>query len=196
MKRQRKSYLLSKTVGRALKIRVKLRRLALSRSAVEALRHGERYDFIAFTSKHARTFFREALQEYGIKTPNTPVLVVGPRNNLLAFDIDNKRILFPRSAIAPADILKRLRKRGAIVRTIRLYTVQRVPLLPSLKKQLAQGEISEIQFRSPSGVVGFLRQLRGAVKKRALAIRAQCIGETTAQAARQAGFTQVTITNI
>jgi uroporphyrinogen-III synthase len=182
-------------MARILEAKIEVIRLPLSKFAVSILHHLDRYDIIAFTSKHAHRFFYEALREHNIPKPRVRVLRVGPREDLLRHDIDTKKILFPRSALAPSDILKKLRQHGATVRTIRLYTARGATLSPSAKRAFYQNTIDALRFKSPSGIYGILGQLRGVARKNALKLPALCIGSTTLAAARRAGFKRVSITN-
>ena len=179
-------------MARRFEARITLARLPLSPQAVRALRKLKQYDLIVFTSKNARRFFMQALRERRISLPKKSRIVqVGPRTDLLKLPVKNKRILFPRSAIAPYDIVRQLRARGASVRVIPLYTARGAPLSRAKKEELLQGKIKKLYFRSPSGITGLLKQFRGSKKKTILAIPAHCIGETTARAARAAGFKKV-----
>ena len=183
-------------MARTLKVQVEVCRVPLSRASLNAIRNIDRFDFVVFTSKNARIFFRQLLRERRIRKPHVPIISVGPRCDLLTFNIDNKRLLFPRSTIAPSNILRKLRARGAIVRTIPLYCAHGVPLSQRDKTALASGDISKLYFRSPSGVSGFLRQLQGKLRKKVLRLPAECIGETTAASARHAGFTRVSVVRV
>jgi uroporphyrinogen-III synthase len=174
-------------------VRVVVKPLPLSRAAVNALQHLERYDVLIFTSKRARAFFEQELQKRGISLPRDRVIQVGPRNDLLKKALTGKRILFPRSAIAPSDVIRKLRAIRSIVHVIPLYTAEGKPLSHAEKKRLQQGSVRQLYFKSPSGIHGLIRQFRGSVRTRMLSIPARCIGETTAAAARKAGFKKVFI---
>lgn len=177
-----------------LEARITVHRLSLSPVSVRALYALSRYDLIVFTSKNARECFARALRERGISLPERARIVhVGPRMDLLAIPVRNTHILFPRSALAPFDIVRRLRARGATVRVLPLYTVSSVPLSLAQKRSLARGKVRQIRFRSPSGVFGFMRQLRKNERRGVCSIPARCIGKTTARAARAAGFKNVFI---
>ena len=180
-----------------LEIRVKTKCLPLSQTSIQSLLNLDRYDHIVFTSKNARQFFAEALRQYRVKSPvSGQIIQVGPRADLLKIPLSGKRILFPRSAIAPHDIVKKMRVRGATVRIVQLYTAYGMPLSPTQKRSLLSGEIRKLYFKSPSGIDGLLRQVSRSERKIVLAIPALCIGETTVQAARKAGFKQVRIKNV
>lgn len=180
-----------------LKVEVVLKRRPLSRRAVQALYALSRYDRIVFTSKNARQFFVQTLRERGIALPEPrQVVQVGPRATLLTLPLKGKRILFPRSAAAPHDIVRRLRARGTVVRTLQLYSTKGSPLTPTQRRALLVGVTKKLYFKSPSGVSGLLRQLSRKDRHQVLGLPACCIGETTAGAARRAGFKKVIITGI
>ena len=169
--------------------RIVLRKLPLSRRSKNALQHLERYDAVLFTSKHAEEFFRKEIR----RAAPLRIIRAGARNDLLKRDLKGKRALFPRSALAPADIVRQLRAQGAVVRVILLYTASGAVLLKREKKMLLDGTVKRLYFKSPSGIQGFLRQFRGQQRRRVLSIPARCIGATTAAAARNAGFKKVFI---
>jgi uroporphyrinogen-III synthase len=103
------------------------------------------------------------------------------------------RILFPRSAIAPSDVVRMLRASGAVVTVMPLYTSSPAPLSANEKRKILTGIYTTLFFKSPSGVRGLLSHF---TKIEALAVRArtaQCIGPTTARAARAAGFAKVSL---
>lgn len=182
---------------KTLHIGVETHALRLSRTSQGALRHHDRYDIIAFTSKNARRFFDDQLIRMGVALPTkNRVLHVGPREDVLKHAIDDKRILFPRSDIAPADILDKLRARGAVVRSVPLYTAIGKRLSSQVRKTLTAGAYDSLYFKSPSGVSGLLRQFRGKARQDILKLEAICIGDTTAAAARAGGFKKVSIKGI
>jgi uroporphyrinogen-III synthase len=174
-----------------LEVRVALERLPLSRASVRTLQHLDRYDAVIFTSKNATNFFIQEIRRHRQKPPR--IIQVGPRGDLLKVDLRGQRVLFPRSAIAPFDIVRKLRARGTVVRVVALYTAKGVPLSGSQKKRLLNGDIRQLYFKSPSGVQGFVRQFRGKDRVTIFSISARCIGRTTATAARKAGFRKVFI---
>lgn len=180
-------------MARTLTAEVRARALPLSRRTLGVLSNLGRYDLIVFTSKNAVSFFTHELRKRHIAVPRARMRAVGPRRELLRLPLYGKRVLFPRSALAPGDILAQMRTRAASVRTIVLYTVDPVPLTAAHKRALIGGEISKLYFKSPSGVRGFLAQLRGKSRAGALAIPVWCIGETTAAAARKAGFKRIRV---
>jgi len=178
-------------------VRIILEQLPLSRTSVEALRTSDRYDAIVFTSNHARAFFMQELRRRRFALPKrSRIIQVGPRADLLKFDLKNKRVLFPRSAIAPFDVVRALRTRGATVRVIPLYTAKGAPLSQAQKNKLLQGKVKQLYFKSPSGVRGFLGQFRGKGREVVRSIAARCIGATTARAARDAGMKKVSMGNV
>ena len=173
-------------------VQVETKRLPLSHESLQVLRNLDAYDLVIFTSKNARKFFAQELRKRRIAFPHrSHVIQVGPRKDLLKFPISNKRILFPRSAIAPYDIVRRLRARGAIVRVMPLYTSEGVVLSHQRKELLMRGKVCQLYFKSPSGITGLLRQLKKRERQIIQNIPALCIGKTTARAARRAGFKKV-----
>ena len=179
------------------KATIKTTRIPLSRASMQALRNLDRYSLIVFTSKHAKQCFAQALQEERIPLPRRiRVVQVGPRNDLLKLPLKHEHILFPRSAIAPYDIVRRLRARGAVVRPLPLYTTRGTALSDRHKRSLLSGAVGALYFKSPSGVTGLLGQFRKKEKKIIQAIPATCIGQTTAAAARAAGFKRISIKGV
>ncbi len=177
-----------------LTVQIAVRRLPLSGASLKALRQASQYDYVVFTSKNARTIFTQELAERRIALPrHSRIIQVGPRADLLKAKLAGKRILFPRSAVAPHDIVRRLRSKGAVVRVVPLYTTNGVPLSCREHESLLSGRIKQFYFKSPSGVLGLLWQLRGHGRQVVLATPARCIGATTAAAARKAGFKKVFI---
>ena len=175
-------------------VQIRTKRIPLSRTSLGALRHLNRYDVIVFTSKNATRFFTKELRTRGITVPrHLRIIQVGPRADVLEFPIDNKRIIFPRSLLAPHDIVRHMRARGATVRVVPLYTSEGVALTKEQKKSLLGGKIDQLYFKSSSGITGLLRQLGQRERRVVQAISAVCIGTTTAQEARKAGFIHVSI---
>jgi uroporphyrinogen-III synthase len=84
-----------------------------------------------------------------------------------------------------------MRRSGATVRTIPLYTTKPKILTAREKRELLLGKYSALNFKSPSGISGLLSQLDGTERKQARALEAVCIGSTTAKAARKSGFRRV-----
>ena len=184
-------------MAKTLDVQIVLKRLPLSRVSVSALRNIDRYDLIVLTSKNAARFFLQELR--GRKIPPPPkqrIVIVGPRNDLLKLRVRGKRILFPRSAIAPYDIIHKLRARGAVVYPLLLYTTKGTMLSSRQKKSILNGEVSKLSFRSPSAILGLARQFRGKERLAVLSLPAICIGKTTARAARETGFKKVTLGRI
>jgi uroporphyrinogen-III synthase len=180
-----------------LKVELEVRRFPLRPATRAVLRRVDRYDLVAFTSKNAQDAFLGALRSLAIKAPPAARTArVGPRAELLKLPLRNKRVLFPRSARAPRDIVGAMRAKGAVVRPLVLYTVRALPLSKTQRQALVRGKVEGLYFKSPSGVEGFLAQLRGSARKAALKLPARCIGATTASAARAAGFKKVSIAGI
>ncbi|MEK7156455.1 MAG: uroporphyrinogen-III synthase [Patescibacteria group bacterium] len=205
-------------MSNTLTIQGRVTRLPLSRASSQALAHIERYDWILFTSKHAVVFFAKDMRRRRLSlSQKSHVAAVGPETAAvlraegfpvhivpkrftardMVNDIPNVkglRILFPRSAIAPPDAIRILRKRGARVTVVPLYITTVRPLSRAEKRALLAGSYTRLIFRSPSGVRGLMRQLQSKKKHVVRTISVQCIGPTTKRAAREAGFKHITIT--
>lgn len=198
-------------------MRVKTRPLLLSSSSRKALQSLGQYELILLTSKQAAWYFARAIKtcasaHHPIAAAVGPVTARAARKaGFKVIAVGNSgadalvkklplmrgmRILFPRSAIANKKILRELRARGAHVRVIPLYTTEAATLPAAVKRQLLTGTYCSIFFKSPSAVRGFINQFSVAQQGTILAMRALCIGPTTAHAARTAGFINVVVKDI
>lgn len=203
-------------MGPTLKIRVHTKPLKLSNAASRSFMRLDSYDWILFSSKHAVDYFVRQLKRRRVPVPKVPVGAVGPETaktvranrmkvgampkkaNVLSLvrelgSVHGKRILFPRSVIASNDAVRTLRAKGARVTVVPLYTTFLAELPKATKRRALAGGYGTLSFTSPSGVRGFLSQFSSSEKQKLLAVPAECIGETTAAAARKAGFKKVFI---
>jgi uroporphyrinogen III methyltransferase/synthase len=115
-----------------------------------------------------------------------------------AGDLQGQRLLLPRSEIAQPDLVEALQRRGAHVDVITAYTIQTPALdpdqpFPPALQALLDGEVDVVVFFSPSAVRGLLEILDQAGAKRPQGcftptITVACVGETTAEAAREQGL--------
>src|SRR3989344_7373758 len=138
-----------------LDMQVTAKRVPLTPAGAAALRRLASYDLVVFSSKYAQLFFMRLLRRQGTKVPRSVgVLRVGPRRDLLRHAVAGKRILYPRSALAPYDIVRALRAKGTRVVPLVIYTVLPVPLGAGERRMLTIGKAHSISFRSPSGVRG------------------------------------------
>ncbi|HEY4501773.1 MAG TPA: uroporphyrinogen-III synthase [Candidatus Paceibacterota bacterium] len=177
-----------------LDMQVTARRVPLTPAGAAALKRLASYDLVVFSSKQAQSFFMQLLRKRGIKLPpSARMLRVGPRKDLLHHAVAGKRILYPRSALAPYDIVRALRAKGTRVVPLVIYTVLPVPLGAGERRMLTIGKAHSISFRSPSGVRGLLSQLSAKERRIARTLPAYCIGGTTAAAARAAGFSKAVV---
>jgi len=205
-------------MSHTLEIRVRVTPRKLSRTGLRAIERIERYDWILFTSKNAAACFAREMRKRRLAlSPTSRVAAVGPETaaalRSLGFpvhsmparftvramvnsmkSVNGLRVLFPRSAIAPPDAIRILRKRGARVTVVPLYTTTVRPLAHTVKRALLAGSYTGLTFKSPSGVHGLMRQLRSKEKHMVRTIPAQCIGPTTKRVAREAGFKHITTT--
>jgi uroporphyrinogen-III synthase len=187
----------------------------ISALSVRALERLDTYDGLIFASKHAVEFFAQELKERKINFPSKiRVAVVGPFTakaakdqgirvdviterrqdfilskliNMLG-DVKDKRILFPRSAIAPNDEVLQLRKRGALVTVVSLYTTKGKLLSKSDKKNLLSGVYGILAFKSPSAIDGLLKQFTPKQRLIIKTMPASCLGPTTSRHALEQGF--------
>lgn len=121
--------------------------------------------------------------------------------------LKGKRILFPRSAIAPFEPVRALRDRGARVTVIHLYTTISARIPRRRMEPIEKGKANYLVFMSPSSIAGFMKNAQGHGKGNGNAdgkgadarkvlqtirnIPAVCIGPLTATAARRFGFTKI-----
>jgi uroporphyrinogen III methyltransferase/synthase len=211
---------LPECMDKALEIKVETLRLELSLASEKALARLETYNWILFTSKNAVEYFwqelrerklgwrkdihfaavgpmtAEALRRYYIRVDVVPPKATVKDMVRALGTIRGKKILFPRSLIAEKDVISKMRKAGAKVTVIPLYTSQPMLLSASKKKVLVARGYSSIMFKSPSGVQGLMGQLTEPEKRNVRMITAKCVGLTTAMAARKAGFRNVVDTSI
>jgi uroporphyrinogen-III synthase len=207
-------------MAKMLEVKVRVISKKLSPADLRAIDSIEQYDWIIFTSKNAVAFFSKVIsKKKNLLTSNIRVAAVGPETSRalksaqlpvhfvspeatsesLAKTVPiqyGDRILFPCSAIAPQDAVRTLRQRGAQMRTLTLYDTHAQVLSPTTKRALLSHTYTQLIFKSPSGVHGLLKQLTAKEKHVVRSIHAQCIGPTTAQAAKMAGFMHVSIQNM
>ena len=197
---------------------IEVREIPLSPASLASLKDIAQYDYIFFTSGHAVKIFGALVKGLRIKKPSgLKVVAVGRMTASLCarigfkadiipkeFNVENmvgrldnvrgKKILFPRSSIAPASTLKTLRSKGAIVRAIALYKTVPIRTDPASFKGIFADDADAVTFMSPSSIAGFVKNLQGTIlRKRAFEATALCIGPTTARAARKAGFRYIKI---
>jgi uroporphyrinogen-III synthase len=176
---------------KTFEVSVEIVPLRLSPFATRILRQANSYDRIVFTSKNAQEIFEREMHRLHIAMPTEKIIRVGPREDLLKHDLRNRRILFPRSKLAPFGIVRKLRSRGTVVQTITLYTARGKKLTRSEKQTLLSGTYDRLHFKSPSGIYGFLHQFSPQERITIKNIPAHCIGTTTTTAARKAGFRHI-----
>ncbi len=197
-------------MARIFEVTVQTQPLKLSIANKKALEKANSYDWILFASQNTVAYFRKyfkkevtaqvaavgrttakTLARHGIKVSVVPEKAEVKEMVKALGNIKKKTLLFPRSAIAPHSTVREIRKRGAIVRVLPLYTTMPVPLTMKQKVDLLAGKFSAIKFKSPSGISGLMGQLTYAQKSFVREIAAQCIGPTTTSAAKKAGFRKV-----
>ena len=148
--------------------------------------HPDRIDFIIFTSAHAVQMFAKRIEEIGalINYNQTKVVAVGTKtsaychkNNidvnivpdkfssegvievLSKYNLKNKVVFIPRSAIGREELPKGLKELGAIIKSVPVYNVA-IPSGENLKPNLQLLESSNVDlfiFTSPSTFENFLQ---------------------------------------
>lgn len=166
------------------------RTLPIRKRTRSILQNVAQYDHIIFTSKKAQAFFVAELRRRNITVPMSRMINAGATNNILPLlgSLQNKRILFPRSAIGSFDVVQRLRTRGARVTVLHLYTTIPARINQSALTPLFSGIVAAIVFASPSAVTGFLKNVPIRECTNIRQVPVVCIGPTTAHAAKKAGF--------
>ncbi|MBI2335978.1 MAG: uroporphyrinogen-III C-methyltransferase [Deltaproteobacteria bacterium] len=190
----------------------------------QAIQHLATFDYLVFSSVNAvEIFFKrchvlksdirklsslkiaavgkktaQALEQHQLYAEFVPEAYSGDdlAAGLAGFDIHGKKILFPRSAQARAEILKPLLQSGAEVEELVLYENH----IPAASQQQAKTFFESrlpdlITFTSASSVKNFVQIVSGlpqveSIKK----IPAICIGPITEQAARALGFEKILVT--
>jgi uroporphyrinogen-III synthase/AcrR family transcriptional regulator len=150
------------------------------------LSHPEKIDFIIFTSVHSVQMFSKRCREIGasINYNRTKVVAIGNKtssychkNNisvniipekfsaegvieaLSKYNLKNKVIFIPRSAIGREELPKGLKDLGAIIKSVPVYNVS-IPSGDRLKENLNELNSSDIDlfiFTSPSTFENFLQ---------------------------------------
>ncbi|MDH3267365.1 MAG: uroporphyrinogen-III synthase [Ignavibacteria bacterium] len=148
--------------------------------------HPDRIDFIIFTSIHSVQMFSKRIQEIGalINYNQTKVVAVGNKtsaychkNNisvnivpdkfssegvieaLSKYNLKNKVVFIPRSAIGREELPMGLKELGAIIKSVPVYNVA-IPSGDNLKQSLQQLDSSHLDlfiFTSPSTFENFLQ---------------------------------------
>ena len=183
----------------------------------EALRDLATFDWLILTSANTAYTLANRLETLGLTVPaQLQVAAVGPATakparELLGVDVavpsnsddynaealarnlqllPGSSVLLPQSEIAPPTLAEALTQQGANVQVVTAYRTVRGSggdLVPQL---LAKGEIDAITFTSGSTVQYFLERLvaEGGSQSQLADVTIACIGESTAQAARDAGL--------
>ena len=97
---------------------------------------------------------------------------------------DGEKILYPASAKASNDIVDGLTKRGYIVKRINTYSTETAEW--TLEERCMSKKIHIATFSSPSTVRGWTNNVKVDPS-----LPVACIGETSAEAAKSAGFVKV-----
>jgi uroporphyrinogen III methyltransferase/synthase len=135
----------------------------------------------------------DALHDYHLKPDFLPSQFTGLDWVNEVGDLHGRRILIPRSDVAPHDLITALESRGAQVQAVVAYRTLPGQAGPEALRLVWEHQVDVISLFSPSALDGLLHMLaqeRGseaaaaALNRLALA----CIGPSTAQAARKHGL--------
>jgi len=148
--------------------------------------HPEKIDFVIFTSVHAVQMFSKRCHEIGalINYNRTKVVAVGNKTSshchkhnisvsivpdnfsaegvieaLSKYNLKNKVVFIPRSAIGREELPKGLKDLGAIIKSVPVYNVS-IPMGDRLKENLNElnsGNVDLFIFTSPSTFENFLQ---------------------------------------
>ena len=133
----------------------------------------------------------EALNREGIRPDVQPERFISEEivKALAAADnLSGKRILCPRSDIAPKDIVAALEKRGALVTDVAAYrTVADTSTVAQAAQALKDGSVDWITFTSSSTAENFFAAVDGNLVRSSRA-RLASIGPSTSAALRKLGF--------
>lgn len=135
-----------------------------------------------------------ALNVHGLTADLVPDRAAGRHLAGALGDVSGARILLPRSDIALRDLPERLADRGAIVTEVVVYATQPAEPDRAALERVLNGDVDAALFFSPSALDGFASQVTprevADVLKDVIVI---CVGETTAQAARRRGISNVRV---
>lgn len=179
-----------------------------------ALEHLESYRWVAFTSIAGVRIFFEQLQKYRVdlrKLMHLRFAAIGPgtaeqlRKQGFYADLmpqeyyaanlgralaqqmqPGERLLLPRAKMGSQELTDILQQQGIHCTDLPLYdTVYTSHNCDKVRQMIEENAISCAVFTSASTVEGFVRSMQDCPLR---GLRALCIGEKTAQAARQAGM--------
>jgi len=168
------------------------------------------FDWIAFTSASGVAVFFDRLAAAGGNLPSSVrIAAVGPatekavaergarvdlvprsfRGEALAEeipDVEGRRVLFPRAAIAREELAEGLRRRGALVEDPAVYDTLPADPDPGALRELERG-VDAATFTSASTVRNFVLLLGDRARRLLEGALVACIGPTTAAEARSLG---------
>jgi len=182
-----------------------------------ALKHIGNYDWVVFTSsngvavffetigksgKDAR-IFRKAriaaigsitasrLKDFGIRADFVPDIYTGKElgKQLARFeDLSKSKILLLRSAIASKELADKLKKTGAVVDDIAIYTTETSKGdAMHIAEAMRKGRINWLTFTSSSTVRGFFEQIEADIVKSS-GLRIASIGPATSEQLKKLGL--------
>lgn len=131
----------------------------------------------------------DALRQHGLEPDFIPQTFTGPSVLPGLGELTGKTVLLPRSEIARPELPAVIRAAGGIALEVTVYHTLPAEVEADGLKAL-QTHLDWVTFTSPSTVENFVALAR-RYGVDGLAIPAACIGPTTAEAAREAGFARV-----
>jgi uroporphyrinogen-III synthase len=132
----------------------------------------------------------QACRAIGISSPHLPER--HDAKGLLAFlaarDLLHGRFVFPCSALAREALVEGICEGGGEVRRLPCYTMRPLPLSEAHQMALLASRIGVVALCSPSQLVSFRSSLGASWSALPASLRWAAIGETTAQALKEAGL--------
>jgi uroporphyrinogen III methyltransferase/synthase len=196
---------------------IELRRLTNTKEFQRTLKHIGGYEWVVFTSSNGVETFFEAiaksgkdlrilknarvavigditakrLKNYGIIADFVPDVFTGRElvKQLIKHErVKGRKILLLRSAIASKELADTLKKAGAIVNDVAIYTtVTAKSDATPIAEAMRQGRINWITFTSSSTVRGFFEQIKSDLVKSA-GVRIASIGPATTEQLKRLGL--------
>jgi uroporphyrinogen III methyltransferase/synthase len=196
---------------------IQLKRMTDTSDFEKALKHIGSYDWVIFTSSNGvEVFFEEIgrlgkdarifkkariaaigsvtakrLQDFGIRADFVPDVFTGKelgKQLAKVEDLAESKILLLRSAIASKELANKLKKTGAIVDDIAIYTTETAECDPtSLVEKMRKGLINWLTFTSSSTVRGFFEQVKSDIVKNS-GVRIASIGPATTEQLKKLGL--------
>ena len=195
---------------------IKIKPLTHRKKFLQTLAKITQFDWVIFTSTNGVTIFFDALQklnkdarvfasakiaaigsetaaklnQFGIKPDFIPTVFTSNElgKQLIRFtNLQGKKILLLRSELASNELCEMLKKAGAEVDNVPVYTAVIVKNKSGwLKEKITKNKIDWLTFTSPSAVKGFFQQIEGSVVNSS-DVKVASIGPVTAEQLKNLG---------